>query len=155
MAQEEFGKCSQICFFMSHFIQVEHLIIPIPTAISFLDRASVGSGCLLSWSARLYVKSYSLHAQIEPDGGDILIAQYVWRNKKPFIHHAIGWATFLFIISLLSNALPINDAVIYAKTQFGIFTNLGQTLSSRILIPKMMLSEVEKLFRYLKVSKRL
>lgn len=68
----------QICFFMSHFLQVEPLIIPIPIADSFLDWTPVWSCCLLSLSVSLCGKLYSLHALIETDGVEILITQYIY-----------------------------------------------------------------------------
>lgn len=40
------------------------------------------SCCLLSCSVSLCGKLYSLHAQIDPDGAEILIAQYIWGNKQ-------------------------------------------------------------------------
>lgn len=83
IAQEALENRYQICFFMSHFLQVELLIIPIPSAISFLDWTTVWSCCLLSCSPRVFAgKLYSLHAQIEPDGGETLIARYIWGNKQ-------------------------------------------------------------------------
>lgn len=92
------GRYVVFIFFNTNcFLQVEPLIIPRPIAINFLDWTAARSCCLLSWGIIHCGKLYSLHAQIEPGRGEILIAQYVWGNKQliclefPFIT-IVNWA---------------------------------------------------------------
>lgn len=95
IAQEALENSYQICFFMSHFLQVEPLIIPIPIAISFLDWTTVWSCCLLSLCGKLY----SVHAQIKPDGVEILIAQYIQLMCSEFSFITSRWmGRYLLII---------------------------------------------------------
>lgn len=81
------------------FFRLSLSLFQNPLRLVFLDWTTVRSCCLLSCSASLCGKLYSLHAQIAPDGAEILIAQYIWGNKRLICCE-------LSFITQLNGALP-------------------------------------------------
>lgn len=64
------------------FFRLSLSLFQYPLWLAFLDWTTARSCCLLSCSVSLCGKLYSLHAQIDPDGAEILIAQYICGYKQ-------------------------------------------------------------------------